>query len=66
LPFLHENNRRAKYYSLARLGCKELERETAIWRRLSAVIGGYRSYAMAQTPRSTPFHRSVLTDYDQD
>lgn len=33
-----ENNRRAKYYSLTRLGRKELEKETANWRRLSAAI----------------------------
>ena|SRR5205085_11928180 len=35
---LSENNRRAKYYSLTRLGRKELEREAANWRRLSAAI----------------------------
>ena len=33
-----ENNRRAKYYSLTRPGRKELEREAANWRRLSAAI----------------------------
>ena len=33
-----ENNRRAKYYSLTRLGRKEMEREAANWRRLSAAI----------------------------
>jgi PadR family transcriptional regulator PadR len=33
-----ENNRRAKYYSLTRLGRQELEREAANWRRLSAAI----------------------------
>jgi PadR family transcriptional regulator PadR len=33
-----ENNRRAKYYSLTRLGLKELEKETANWTRLSAAI----------------------------
>src|ERR1700756_3369579 len=33
-----ENNRRAKYYSLTRLGLKELEKETANWNRLSAAI----------------------------
>lgn len=33
-----ENNRRAKYYSLTRLGRKELERETTNWRRLAAAI----------------------------
>lgn len=35
---LSENNRRAKYYSLTRLGRKEMEREAANWRRLSAAI----------------------------
>lgn len=33
-----ENNRRAKYYSLTRVGRQELEKETANWRRLSAAI----------------------------
>lgn len=33
-----ENNRRAKFYSLTRLGRKELEREAANWDRLSAAI----------------------------
>ena len=33
-----ENNRRAKFYSLTRLGRRELEAETANWRRLSAAI----------------------------
>jgi PadR family transcriptional regulator PadR len=33
-----ENNRRAKYYSLTQLGRKELEKEAANWRRLSAAI----------------------------
>lgn len=33
-----ENNRRAKYYSLTRLGRKELEKEAANWRRLSVAI----------------------------
>ena len=33
-----ENNRRAKYYSLTRIGRKELEKETANWSRLSAAI----------------------------
>jgi PadR family transcriptional regulator, regulatory protein PadR len=33
-----ENNRRAKYYSLTRLGRKEMAREAANWRRLSAAI----------------------------
>jgi len=33
-----ENNRRAKFYSLTRLGRKELESETANWKRLSTAI----------------------------
>jgi PadR family transcriptional regulator PadR len=35
-----ENNRRAKFYELTRSGRKELERETANWRRLSTAISG--------------------------
>ena len=33
-----ENNRRAKYYSLTRLGRRKLNQETADWERLSAAI----------------------------
>lgn len=33
-----ENNRRARFYSLTRLGRKELEKETANWNRVSAAI----------------------------
>jgi transcriptional regulator len=33
-----ENNRRAKFYSLTRLGRRQLERETANWGRLSSAI----------------------------
>jgi PadR family transcriptional regulator len=33
-----ENNRRAKFYSLTRPGRKQLEKETADWRRLSSAI----------------------------
>jgi len=33
-----ENNRRAKYYSLTRLGRQQLRKETANWNRLSAAI----------------------------
>ena len=33
-----ENNRRAKFYMLTRLGRKHLERETANWNRLSGAI----------------------------
>ena len=34
-----ENNRRAKYYQLTRAGRKQLEIETAEWRRLTLVVG---------------------------
>ena len=33
-----ENNRRAKFYSLTRLGKKHLDKESANWNRLSAAI----------------------------
>jgi PadR family transcriptional regulator PadR len=33
-----ENNRRAKYYSLTRLGKRQLDKETAEWDRLSSAI----------------------------
>jgi transcriptional regulator len=33
-----ENNRRAKFYTLTRLGRKQLEHERASWTRLSAAI----------------------------
>lgn len=33
-----ENNRRAKYYSLTRLGRRQLEKEAANWARLSDAI----------------------------
>lgn len=33
-----ENNRRAKFYSLTRLGKRHLEREAADWERLSTAI----------------------------
>jgi PadR family transcriptional regulator PadR len=33
-----ENNRRAKFYSLTRLGRKQLEKEAANWSRLSTAI----------------------------
>ena len=35
-----ENNRRAKYYSLTRLGRRQLKKEAANWNRLSAAISG--------------------------
>jgi transcriptional regulator len=33
-----ENNRRAKFYALTRLGRKQLEAESANWQRLSSAI----------------------------
>ena len=33
-----ENNRRAKFYSLTRLGRRHLEKEAANWERISAAI----------------------------
>ncbi len=33
-----ENNRRAKYYQLTRVGLKQLEAETAAWRKLTATV----------------------------
>ena len=35
-----ENNRRAKFYSLTRLGKQHLEKEAASWERISAAISG--------------------------
>ena len=35
-----ENNRRAKFYLLTRLGKRHLEEEAASWERLSAAISG--------------------------
>jgi PadR family transcriptional regulator PadR len=34
-----ENNRRAKFYQLTRTGKRQLEAETAAWRKLAAAIG---------------------------
>jgi transcriptional regulator len=34
-----ENNRRAKYYALTRVGRKQLETETGAWRKLSTAMG---------------------------
>ena len=33
-----ENNRRAKFYSLTRTGRKQLEEETALWKRICRAI----------------------------
>ena len=38
------NNRRAKFYSLTRLGRKQLEKETAHWDRISTAISGRRFF----------------------
>ena len=35
-----DNNRRARFYTLTRLGRKQLASETSRWRRLAAAIGG--------------------------
>jgi PadR family transcriptional regulator PadR len=35
---LSDNNRRAKYYSLTAAGRRDLERESASWRRVSTAI----------------------------
>ena len=35
-----ESNRRAKFYSLTRLGRRQLEKETANWDRISTAISG--------------------------
>lgn len=35
---ISEKNRRAKYYELTRQGRKQLEVETAAWRKLTAVV----------------------------
>ncbi len=34
-----ENNRRAKYYRLTKLGRERLEQETDKWRRMAGIIG---------------------------
>jgi transcriptional regulator len=34
-----ENNRRAKFYALTRAGRRQLDDETATWRRLTTAIG---------------------------
>ena len=33
-----ENNRQAKYYELTRMGSKQLETESAAWRKLTSVV----------------------------
>jgi PadR family transcriptional regulator PadR len=34
-----DNNRKAKFYSITRSGCKKLAQETEYWQRLSDVMG---------------------------
>jgi transcriptional regulator len=34
-----ENNRRARFYALTRAGRRQLDDETATWRRLTAAVG---------------------------
>lgn len=34
-----DNNRRAKYYELTRAGRKQLDAETATWRKLAGAVG---------------------------
>ncbi|MFZ0663325.1 MAG: PadR family transcriptional regulator [Acidobacteriaceae bacterium] len=36
-----ENNRRAKYYSLSRLGKKQIEAETENWERIAATMARF-------------------------
>jgi len=36
-----ENNRRAKYYSLSRVGKKQIEKETESWQRIAATMARF-------------------------
>jgi len=45
-----ENNRKAKFYSITRLGTKQLAADAAYWKRLSDVMG--RMFAPAQEPEA--------------
>ena len=38
---ISENNRRAKYYSLSRLGKKQIEKETESWQRIAATMARF-------------------------
>lgn len=44
-----ENNRRAKFYSMTRLGRKQLEKETDNWNRISAAISAIVKLKEART-----------------
>jgi transcriptional regulator len=39
------NNRKAKFYSLTKKGCKQLSEDTVYWQRLSSVMGRVLSMA---------------------
>jgi DNA-binding PadR family transcriptional regulator len=43
-----ETNRKAKYYRLTKAGRKQLDGETAQWKRLSAAIGWVLQAGRAQ------------------
>lgn len=45
-----ENNRKARFYELTKLGRKELERETASWQRLSGAINQVLGATAANLP----------------
>jgi DNA-binding PadR family transcriptional regulator len=38
---ISENNRRAKYYSLSRLGKKQIEKEIESWERIAATMARF-------------------------
>ena len=38
---LSETNRRAKFYSLSRTGCKQIEAETESWERVAATMARF-------------------------
>ena len=38
---ISENNRRAKYYSLTRIGKKQIQRETENWERVAATMARF-------------------------
>lgn len=50
---LSDNNRRAKFYALTKVGRKQADEETAYWRKLATVIGHFldESESSATSPR---------------
>ena len=38
---ISETNRRAKFYSLSRMGCKQIEHETEHWERIAATMARF-------------------------